>query len=327
MRALIIVIVVVGMMMAGSAHGQPTTSRSWKNPIVKKGYLHSPVCEASPFVFNDKLYRLETWQAYWDLPAPAPEGKNYQNDTVRIIDVETNQIVGVAFKQHAFATAFVWDGRVYVFASKWVDGPLPRSAYSIDMTSSSDLVHWTEPVTIIKTEKPERTFNAAVCRAGDHFVMLYESDDPKYVPFTFKYYRSTDLTHWTPVPNGLYGQNKYVGGPALYYFGDTFYTLYLEDLGGKWETHITRSKDLVHWQDAPKDRPFIRFDPTHDHLPFQPPQVKECNASDVELCEWKGKTFIYFTGGIQQYAADLQWAEYDGPPQQLLEHFFEGVNW
>jgi alpha-L-fucosidase len=306
---------------------QTTRPSEWKNPIVKKGYLHSPVCEATPFVFNDKLYRLETWQAYWDLPAPAPEGKNYQDDTVRVVDVETNKIVGVAFKQHAFATAFVWDGRVYVFASKWIDGPLPRSAYSIEMTSSSDLVHWSEPVTVIKTEKPERTFNTAVCRAGDHFVMLYESDDPKYVPFTFKYYTSTDLKNWTPVPNALYDPHKYVGGPALYYFADTFYTLYLEDLGGKWETRITRSKDLVHWQDAPKDRPFITFDPNHDHLPFQPPNVKECNASDVELCEWNGKTFIYFTGGIQQYAADLQWAEYEGTPQKLLEYFFEGVSW
>jgi alpha-L-fucosidase len=133
------------------------------------------------------------------------------------------------------------------------------------------------------------------------------------------------LATWERIPDALYGTDKYVGGPALYREGDFFYTLYLQDLGGKWETCITRSKDLIHWQDAPPDRPFLTFDPSRKHPPLRPQNVMEINASDAELCCWKGKTLVYFTGSDQQVAGDLQTAEYSGTPQQLFESFFADV--
>jgi alpha-L-fucosidase len=298
---------------------------AWKNPIVKKGYLNSPVCEATPFVLNGRLYRLESWARYWDLPNVPPPGTQFQEDSVRVWDVQTNKMLATVLTNHGFASAFVWKNRVYVFSANWGEGKPWRKATEVDMTSSDDLAHWTTPITVVRAEPGESIYNVAVCRGKDRFVLLYETDDPKYVPFTLKYLTNDDLTtpNWTRVPDAFYGREKYVGGPALYYEGDTYYTLYLEDLGGKWETRITRSKDLVHWEDAPAGRAFVTFDATHDHLPLRPPELKEVNASDVELCEWKGKTFIYFTGSDQQYAADLQWAEYDGPPRQLLEHFFK----
>jgi alpha-L-fucosidase len=57
---------------------------------------------------------------------------------------------------------------------------------------------------------------------------------------------------------------------------------------------------------------------------LRPPEVKEINASDVELCEWpRGETYILFTGSDQRYAGDLQWATFEGTPRELLEHFFK----
>jgi alpha-L-fucosidase len=297
----------------------------WHNPVVKRGYFASPLVETTPFVFKDRLYRLESWQRYWDLPGLPPPNTQSEQDAVRVYDVEAKRIVSTPLTNHGFASALVWDGHVYVFSACW-DRP-GRKASRIDMTRSDDLVHWTPAETVIRAEPGENLYNVAVCRDAEDrgFVLLYETDDPKYVPFTFKYCRSDDLARgWQRVPDALYGQGKYVGGPALYCFGGVYYTLYLQDLGGRWETRVTRSKDLVKWEDAAEGRPFVTFDSKKDHAPLRPPAVKEVNASDVELCEWpRGKTYILFTGSDQQYAGDLQWATFEGTPRELLEHFFK----
>jgi len=38
---------------------------------------------------------------------------------------------------------------------------------------------------------------------------------------------------------------------------------------------------------------------------------------------WKGTTLVYYAGGDQHVAGDLQWATYDGTPLKLLETFFD----
>ena len=112
-------------------------------------------------------------------------------------------------------------------------------------------------------------------------------------------------------------------GRRYIYEGGRYDTLYLQALGGgRYETHITRSRDLRRWQDAPDDRPFLTFDPDHANLPLRPAEVQESNASDPELCYFRGKTIVYFTGSDQQVAGDLQWATCEGTPRDLFEHFF-----
>jgi alpha-L-fucosidase len=179
---------------------------------------------------------------------------------------------------------------------------------------------------VLEAEGAEQIFNVAVCRGSDRFVLLYETNDAKYPPFTFKYCESDDLVHWRRIPGALYGTDKYVGGPALYFEGGWYYTLYLEALPNtEYETRITRSRDLKSWQDAPPGRPFLTFDRSKKNLPLRPPELHETNASDPELCYFKGKTIVYFTGSDQLVAGDLQRAEFDGTPRELFEHFFQGV--
>lgn len=299
----------------------------WKNPLVKKGTLCREMAETTPFVFNNRLYRVENWQKYFDIPGSEP-GDRFMEDEVRIRDMETDQIISVPFVGRSFGYAYVWDGKVYIFGLKhrpeaW------RKFNEIDLTTSSDLLHWSVPETVIHGEGDEHLFNVAVCRGANRFVLLYETDDSSWPAFTFKYCEGADLQHWQRIPNAEYGREKYVGGPALYYEGGWYYTLYLQDLngyaGGTWETRLTRSKDLVHWQDAPADRPFLAPDRsrsfTCEHFGRQV-EVHEINASDAELCYWQGKTVVYFNGGDQQTSADLQLAEFAGTPQQLLEAFY-----
>jgi alpha-L-fucosidase len=294
---------------------------AWANPIVKQGYLGSPLVETSPFVFNNRLYLMENNQRFWDVPGAKP-GDFFHEDEVRIRDVVSKQILSVALKNHAFATLLVWGGKVYLFAGNYGKDKPWRQITEISMTSSADLKSWTEPVTVLRSSPNEYFFNTAVCRAKDKFILLYETNDVRWKPFTFRYMESSDLIKWKDIPGAFYGQDKYVGGPALYYERGWYYTLYLESLGNSYETRITRSADLIHWKDAPNGRPFITFDPSHKNIPLIKPDISESNASDVELCYFKGKTILYFTGSDQTTAGDLQWATYDGTPEQLFEYFF-----
>lgn len=302
-----------------------TAQDSWQNPIVKQGRLGSPLVESSPFVFNDRLFLMESNQRFWDLKGTKP-GDFYKDDEVRIRDVETGKIISVALKNHGFGTVLVNDNKVYIFAGSFGEDKPWRQITEITMTYSSDLKTWSKPVTVLKAHAKEYFFNTAVCKSNNKFILLYETNDPTWKPFTFRYVESQDLVNWKEIPGAIYGKEKYVGGPALYYEGGWYYTLYLESLKMGYETRITRSKDLVNWEDAPASRPFVTFDPSIRNIPLIDPGIPESNASDVELCYYKGQTILYFTGSDQTTAGDLQWATYKGTPKELFEHFFTGLH-
>ena len=97
----------------------------WRSPLQKQAYLNSPVVEITPFALNDRLYLMESWQAFFDIP-DAPIGTAFEKNHVRIRDVETDEIVSTTLPSAEFATAFVWEGRVYVFAR--VNDPGSRGA-------------------------------------------------------------------------------------------------------------------------------------------------------------------------------------------------------
>lgn len=290
--------------------------------MIKRGKLNSPLVEVTPFVFQDRLYRLENWQKQWEFPG-SPDGTECQNDAIRIRDMATDRIITTPLTGHGLGMAFVWENRVHVFAGNWGEGA-KWNIEEIVLTTSTDLEHWTTPEVVLLAQPNEKFFNVGICHGPDQFALLVETNDPTWPPpFTFKYFTSADLRRWTPVPDGIYGREKYVGGPALYYEGDYYYTLYLEALPGpSYETRIARSQDLVNWEDAPDGRPFVTFDSTQPVHPLRSATICESNASDVELCYWQERTLVYFTGGDQQVCGDLQWAEYDGTPQTLLESFF-----
>jgi len=296
----------------------------WANPLVKKGVVPETYCEVTPFVFGGRLYRLENFRKQQEFPDQPVEFR-FHEDGFRIRDVERNRVISVPLLNHYFATAFVWDGRVYAFAGYLGEDEPWWHIREIVVTTSTDLVTWSAPEAVIRSERDERMFNNSVCHDGERFVMLYETNDDRWPPFTFKYCQSDDLMHWERIPGALYGVDKYVGGPALYYEGGHYYTLYVAALEGpRYETRVTRSRDLMTWEDAPEDRPFLRYDIEHRPDPVRCPDVREISASDTELCEYRGKTIVYFNGGDQRGVGDLQWAEYDGPPGELLESFFEG---
>lgn len=299
---------------------------SWKNPIIKQGYLGSPLVEVTPLPFKGNLYLLECWRSHWNWHGQ-PSDTATSGDEMWMAELprgpahyDSRKYLGRVMKDHTLGTAIVWDDRVYVFATNE-----SKKRREISMSWSDDIKHWSEPVKVFDSPKGS-IFNVAVTRDEHGMVFLWETNGYGQ-PFTMCCGRvDKPADPWNPgiIEGARYGMNKYTGGPALYYEGGWYYMLYLEALPGrKYETGITRSKDLKQWQDAPKGRPFITFDPERTGLPLRPKKVKECNASDVELCYYKGETILYFTGGDQLRGGDLQWATYDGTPRKLLGHFFD----
>jgi len=309
-----------------------TEPMTWENPLVKQGYLGSPLVEVTPFVWNSELYLLENWRSGWNWPGQPGGGQAAQNNEMWIARLPEGpggyaerQYVAPAMTGHTLGTAIVWDGIVYVFGiNDDSQSPSQFQRTQVDVTWSSDLLNWSQPMTVLDSPAGE-IFNVAVTRDNDGFAFLWETNGVG-TPFTIMYGRVNNLTEsWNGgiIEGAVYGQNKYTGGPALYYEDGWYHTLYLEQLTvGQWETRITRSQDLTHWQDAPDGRPFITFDESRTNMPLRPLDAHETNASDAELCYFQGMTVVYFTGSDQIVGGDLQWAMFDGTPRELFEQFF-----
>jgi alpha-L-fucosidase len=283
--------------------------------------------EVTPFVFRKRLYRLENFVRSLDFPGAKPQYR-FHEDGFRIRDIAADRIIGIPLLNHYFAIAFTADDRVYVYAGDYEESRPWWHIRRTVMIASDDLVTWTKPQVVLEAEGDERLFNYAVCRARGRFFMLYETDDRRWPPpFTLRFCESDDLVHWRKMGTEcIYGTGKYTGGPALYYDSelDWFYCLYLDAMAGQgYETRIARSHDFVCWEEAPPGRPVVTFDPRREIDPARWPGVKECSASDVELCEFQGKTHVYWINGNQQGPVRAYQTVFDGSAVSLLRKFFE----
>lgn len=298
---------------------------AWTWPIKESTRVPEALAELTPFVFRDRLYRLENFVRHHDFPG-TPPGYRFHENGFRIRDVATDQMISVPLLDHYFGIAYCWEGRCYAYAGKYPPDQTDSYIRQTVMISSDDLITWTKPQVVMEADGQERLFNYAVCRARGKFYMLYETNDRRWPPFTMRFCESDDLIHWRKLgPEYIYGTEKYTGGPALYYDDeeDWFYCLYLEDLGRKYETRVTRSRDMMQWTDAPPDRPVVTFDLSRDVAPERFPGVKELSASDVEICEFNGQTLVYWISGNQQ-GASMQYCEtFDGSMNTFLRGFFE----
>lgn len=294
---------------------------NWKN----HRYLKQKCQEMSPFFVRGKRYCVE------DVMFSCLTGNdvkyNFHEDHFRIRDLETGHPVSHPLLNHYFATVFIHGDKAYAFSADYgYDRPW-WTCQAIDVIVSDDLISWSKPVPAIRAEN-ENLFNNAVTRASDHFYMLYETDDRAYPAFTFKFAWSDDLLHWNKIPDALYGTDKYVGGPSMYYIAPFFYVTYVnhnKDKNGRdfFDSRIVRSKDLITWEEPKGIRPVVYPDFTHVIDPENHPDQFEINASDVEFEEKDGKVIAYWNGGNQWDLGDAQSAEYDGSLKQLFESFFE----
>jgi alpha-L-fucosidase len=312
-------IVVLGVLAITGATARAADDNK-KPRIHKLGTIDLLMVETTPLVFRDRLYRFEYVRDNY----PANKtGASYS----RFMEVATGKATPAFAKGQHLGCAFVEGDTVYSFGvEKW-------GGSKITAFKSKDLEKWDSYLAL--TIPGWGLFNTSVCKADGRYVMAIEVGEPKEVvgvPFTIFFAESKDLLHWKLLPQDcVYSKEKYTACPALRYLDSDFYMIYLEARPGPtYESHIVRSTDLRRWESS-RLNPVLAF--SDDDKKIANPKLtaeqrktiveaKNINNSDVDLCEYQGKTIIYYSWGNQQGKEFLAEAIYNGTLAHFLRAFF-----
>ncbi len=293
------------------------------------------IVETTPLIWKDELYRFEVVRrrsftagntgAHWHDLDDSP--------CLRFIHVRSNTSTPLFADDHTFGFPYVIDDTMYVVSGdskSW-------GADKLDFFRSKDLLNWEK-----YAELPlpgYKIYNMNIAKMGDTYYLMIEISAPAEetgTPFTFRFLTSKDMTNWemTP-PECVFQKDRYSGSPALYTLEDDphFYVGYLEEYPGyRFANSLARSTDLIHWEYSPIN-PVLMYNEFEDKQiasPFLTPadrqRIKEAldtNNSDMELCEYLGRTVIYYSWGDQKGTEFLAEACYEGTMKEFLTAFFE----
>ncbi len=100
--------------------------------------------------------------------------------------------------------------------------------------------------------------------------------------------------------------------------------------GPTYETHIVRSRDLIRWESSPLNPVLVASE--QDKQIANPKLTAEQrkkiagavdrNNSDMDFCEFRGRTIIYYSWGNQQGTEFLAEAAHVGSLASFLRGFF-----
>jgi len=296
-------------------------------PIKKFGTLDIHVVETTPVVWKDKLYLMQ-WSR--NSCPRNPEKRNFHC----LRDMENGTFIAKHAYDHIFGSAYTENDVMYTFA---IDNRNTELQNKISVFRSSDLENWEEKTAI---EMPEEwtLFNTSVCRGGDgRYVMAIEAGSPEEIigeRFTMIFARSDDLLNWEIMPYDrcIYTKNRYSACPCLRWSDGYYYMIYLEGLPAyRWAPYIVRTADFENFDLAVKN-PFIFYGDEDkniiDRSMFSNEEIEYIesavisNISDIDMCEYKGKTVISYSWGNQLGHEFLGLAEYDGSMDELLQSYF-----
>ena len=264
--------------------------------LKNKELIKKDLCEISPFVWDGRLCHMEAIR-----PGSGGSSSDYY---MLFKDAETGKELGRCATGYGLASLLVHKNMLYVFASRWEN----NGWNDVTMFKSSDFKNWDKKL-VVKGEN-EGLFNSSVCQDENGFVMAYESNDPQYPAFTTKFARSVDLENWSKIPTATFGTNRYTACPCIRYVDGWYYVLYLEHRKPLWEfeTYITRSRDLKNWM-LSSANPVLRAEDLDEGI----------NASDPDIIEFDGKTWLYYAVGDQRSWMNAKRTMYDGG----LEDFYQ----
>lgn len=295
----------------------------------KLGTFDLFVVEANPIVFRGKLWLMEyiRWMdsnlkyRYNDI------GRSY----FRFVDMADMRMVAPPFGQGLhMGNAFVNGDRVFVTA---VDRWGGSRFYGME---SDDLVHWTRPQVILENPIWEG-YNTTLCRGDGRYVLSFELGAPKNLvgeKFTMFFAESTDLATWRLIDGACMGSDRYTGAPMLRYHGGWYYYFHLEgDYDNGFKTVVCRSHDLRTWTLSP--HPVLVPDagdrlmhplptvPFSDAERVRIAQAKDINASDLDMCEFKGRLVCFYSWGDQMGNEFSALAEASCTEREFCESFFD----
>jgi hypothetical protein len=298
-----------------------------KPKIKKLGTVDCDLVETNPFVFQGRLFRLES------ILAGNREDRG-QPPYLRIVEPASGWRSEPFGQGHCFGTAFVDDDMVHVTAAAGSE------AERINIFASRDLRRW-------ETREALHLpgwgiFNTSVCRAEGRYVMMFEINKPPEeagVWFTARFATSPDLRRWELTPSKCaYARTRYAAPHCLRYDNGYYYNFFLEcfssPCGGqypyRYEQHVVRSKDLVTWESSPLN-PVLAASEA-DRLIANPAlgqdllrrieETVDVNNSDIDFCEYQGRLIINYSWGDQQVNMHVAEAVYEGTLSDFLRGWF-----
>lgn len=308
-----------------------------KKPIIRKlGTIEcNNIVETTPLVYRGELYRFEVVRriSFTSENACADWSKIDDLPCLRFIHVRTNTPTPCFAQGHSFGFAYAENDVMYVVTGSCANW----GSDGLIFYRSTDLINWEQYSSI---ELPGwKIFNMNIAKMNDIYTLLIEISAPAEEcgkPFTFRFLQSSDLTNWTLTPSDcVFQKDRYAGSPSIYAFeGDPYYYVgYLEAYPNScYANCIARSKDLKSWEYSPIN-PVLMYDDAEDKKigsPFLTPSDRarinaalNINNSDMELCEYLGRTIIYYSWGDQKGTEFLAEACYEGGMHEFLRAFFE----
>jgi hypothetical protein len=266
--------------------------------------------ENTPVLFNSRLLMVANFR-----PSGGAVNVKPSDSYLYIDDLRTGEEILRFGTAHSFASAFVNDTELNVFALDFSESDSSKKLSGIDRFVTNDLKNWKIEMVILP-DGGENLYNTSVCRDDKGYLMAYESNKP--VQFCFKFARSTDLSKWDKIPGLVFTgvKNEYSACPVIRYFNPYYYVIYLHNkIAGHngYISFMARSKNLVDWELSP-------FNPI-----LEAEEGEGINNSDVDIIEYKGKTYLYYATGDQATWATIRVAMYDGLMKTFYEsHFPEG---
>ncbi|GEM_PF-2588878 len=290
-------------------------------------------CESSPFVWQGRLKVLVNDRGR--------DESGRLSTRLWIYDM-ADRTFGPHFGEGCiFPCAYAEGDRTYVYAVRGGWGGREMVALT-----STDLVTWDERTVLTF---PHTVFNMSVCRAGERYLMGYDicpENNAHDARTCFAW--SEDLVHWQPAPASCtYSLDYYTAAVAIRHAEGWTYAIQLRSLSDmrEFNTYVARSRDLVTWHGSPLNPLLAWSDEDRKIAPGVHPSDEERarmdrtlnqNASDLDLCEFEGKTVITYSWGDQRmppperkrragWRMFLAYAVHEGPMSGFLRAYFEPV--
>ena len=138
---------------------------------------------------------------------------------------------------------------------------------------------------------------------------------------------------WEMMPfNTAYPKHRYCGGPCLKFHNGYFYLFLVTLLPlNRYTNYLFRTKDFKKWEVGfynpilmPSNEDKILSQRAVEKEKYEPlmRDAFNINNSDIDFCEWQGKTYINYVMGNQKGTYYMCEAEYDGTPGEFLESYF-----
>lgn len=302
--------------------------RAYKKPTQKKlrklGTIAIDIVESTPVVWKGRLLRFE-WKRNFNREHRDP---TFTVGYYHFVDMETGEETPPFAHTYTFGSAYVENDTMYVVGGqKWGTNVL-------DIFISKDLVNW-EKKNIISYPEGWEFYNTSICKGEDGYVMAIEIGAPLEVAgvrYTMIFAKSKDLLNWEILDTNkfIHTPERYSACPVIRYSEGYYYMIYLEEMPlYKFVPYIARSKDLAEWEVAPVNPVMFYSDEDKKLYANFTEDEKEridtslnTNNSDVDLCEYNGKTIILYSWGNQCGWEYLALAEYDGTMSEFFKSFF-----